>query len=210
MAIKPSILPRWARSLAGALAANVTAPLSGQQDTGYAVDQVPSSSELNWLLVRLYDWVVWLSEGRSFRVPAAMAVGDQAPAQYVYAESANPGGFLNSSTSVSISADFPVTPHLAVGDILRTVTVDINESAAGGETVNAKIYRIGNTGTRTQLSTTKTSGTGGGDATLAWTSADAGLGSGYTVVAGEALVVTVDIPVTALVGAARCYGVTIN
>lgn len=58
---KPSVLPRWARTLAGGGAVNVVAPSSGEQDIGWTNGQNPvASSKMNWLEQNVYDWIAQL------------------------------------------------------------------------------------------------------------------------------------------------------
>ena len=211
MATKPTIADaRWAETAGGTPSAGISAPSSSKRDTGWAVEK-PTYQNVNYLLRQFYLWAKYISEGRSFRLPAAAGGGVNPATAYVYADSADPGGYWTTSSTIGqYFVDFPLTPNLAVGDILRTLTVNVNESAAGGEVINARLYRLSATGARTQLSTTKTSGTGGGDVTLSWTSADTDLTNGYTAVAGESLICAVEMPSTASASAARCYGVTVN
>lgn len=51
------VLPRWAETAAGVLAANVTTPSSGQLDTGWTLDQPPPSANQNWWQQLVYNWI---------------------------------------------------------------------------------------------------------------------------------------------------------
>jgi hypothetical protein len=51
------VLPRWAETAAGGLAANVTTPSSGQLDTGWTLDQPPPSANQNWWQQLVYNWI---------------------------------------------------------------------------------------------------------------------------------------------------------
>lgn len=63
MAAKPSTIPRWARTAAGADAANIATPTSGESDIGYTNGQNPvSSSKTNWLFNWLTKWMLYLSD----------------------------------------------------------------------------------------------------------------------------------------------------
>jgi hypothetical protein len=57
MASKPTARPRW-----GTDVSNDTAPTSGQQDTGYTVDQVPTSGVANWLQRRVGEWIDYFAD----------------------------------------------------------------------------------------------------------------------------------------------------
>ena len=58
---KPSVVPRWARTAAGAAASNVTTPTSGQQDTGWTAGQQPPSGIKNFLEQLNGDWLAQLA-----------------------------------------------------------------------------------------------------------------------------------------------------
>lgn len=62
MATKPTTVPRWAETAGGTPAANITTPSSGEQDTGYTSNQIPTSGKLNWLFRFLYDWILYLKD----------------------------------------------------------------------------------------------------------------------------------------------------
>ena len=72
-ALKPTVLPRFAETAAGVPASNITAPTSGQQDTGWTTGQAPPSSVFNWLLRYIYDWVQYLRDG-AFTATAGSAL----------------------------------------------------------------------------------------------------------------------------------------
>lgn len=59
---KPSTLPRWAETAGGTPAANIVAPNSGKQDTGYATGgDVPTSGGLNWLFNTILAWLKYIN-----------------------------------------------------------------------------------------------------------------------------------------------------
>lgn len=63
MAAKPTSVPRWAETATGTPAANITIPLSGEQDSGWVNGQVVvSSAKMNWLFRTIYDWVLYLAD----------------------------------------------------------------------------------------------------------------------------------------------------
>lgn len=57
MAAKPTLTAPWDTT-----STNLIAPTAGHQANGFAVNEVPSSSEINGQLKRLGDWTVWLNE----------------------------------------------------------------------------------------------------------------------------------------------------
>ena len=61
MATKPltSTLPRWADTVA-ADPTKVVEPASGKKDIGWAVAEQPPAQWKNWLLLQIYNWLVWL------------------------------------------------------------------------------------------------------------------------------------------------------
>jgi len=61
MATKPltSTLPRWADTVA-ADPTKVVEPASGKKDIGWAVAEKPPAQWKNWLLLQIYNWLVWL------------------------------------------------------------------------------------------------------------------------------------------------------
>lgn len=58
---RPSTLARWGRTAAGAAAANVTTPPSGQLDTGWTPGQVGVGGYDNWRAQLTYDWLAQLA-----------------------------------------------------------------------------------------------------------------------------------------------------
>lgn len=52
---KPTDLPRWADD-----GGDITEPLEGKKDIGYEDAELPSHSELNWLLNLIYQWTAYL------------------------------------------------------------------------------------------------------------------------------------------------------
>lgn len=58
MATKPSILPRWASTLA----AQILEPTSGAKDTGWLAGERPTAQTINWLFNNLYQWATYLDE----------------------------------------------------------------------------------------------------------------------------------------------------
>lgn len=60
---KPGSLPRMAATAADPnTPVNTTAPLSSQQDTGYAAGDPLPAQILNWFLQLIYQWLGWLSQ----------------------------------------------------------------------------------------------------------------------------------------------------
>ena len=69
MANKPTVVPRWAETVAGVPAANIATPTAGESDTGFTNGQsVVSSSKLNWFMQLVYDWILYLRDA-VFTVP---------------------------------------------------------------------------------------------------------------------------------------------
>lgn len=60
---KPTKLPRWARTVAGALAARVKEPNEGKKDVGFVAPEQPPDGYFNWLFSLIYDWLAWFLEG---------------------------------------------------------------------------------------------------------------------------------------------------
>jgi hypothetical protein len=59
---KPSVLPRWAITLLGALSSRVEEPPSGKKDVGWAPGDTVPAEWLNWLFVHTYKWIEWLQD----------------------------------------------------------------------------------------------------------------------------------------------------
>lgn len=53
---KPSTPAHWATT------GTRVAPSSGEQDSGYTLNQVPSFSKLNYLIGVLFDWIAWIND----------------------------------------------------------------------------------------------------------------------------------------------------
>lgn len=82
---QPSTLPRWAETATGTPAANITVPLSGEQDVGFTNGQtVVSSGKVNWLFRTIFDWLSYLKTG-------PLTVADGAAATPAYSFSSEPG-----------------------------------------------------------------------------------------------------------------------
>lgn len=56
---EPLTLPRWAETEAGTPAANIVEPTSGQKDTGYVANQIPTSAGVNWWQNIVYQWIAF-------------------------------------------------------------------------------------------------------------------------------------------------------
>lgn len=52
---KPTTLPRWNTD-----GTNRTAPSSGKMDTGFILNDKPTSGNFNWILYYIYSWLLWL------------------------------------------------------------------------------------------------------------------------------------------------------
>ncbi len=79
MSIKPTTLPRWARTALDVDAANIVVPASGEQDTGFTVGQTPiPSGKHNWLLNHIYKWIQFLNDSPAFVAVSANSSGLQA------------------------------------------------------------------------------------------------------------------------------------
>lgn len=61
MATKPlsSTLPRWADTVSGD-PTKVSEPAAGKKDIGWLVAEKPPAQWKNWLLLMIYNWLVWL------------------------------------------------------------------------------------------------------------------------------------------------------
>lgn len=54
-------MPRWAETSDGSPAANIVAPVSGKQDTGFGTGgDIPTSGGLNWWMRWVYKWCEYL------------------------------------------------------------------------------------------------------------------------------------------------------
>lgn len=84
MATRPSQAPRWAETATGTPAANITVPLSGEQDAGFNNGQtVVSSGKVNWLFRTIYDWCLYVADAvfvaaTGSGLPGVTATGDGA------------------------------------------------------------------------------------------------------------------------------------
>lgn len=63
MAVKPSVVPRWAETGGGTPAAGITEPSSGQKDSGWLVGAKPPAQFFNWILWVIYQWIKYLNDG---------------------------------------------------------------------------------------------------------------------------------------------------
>lgn len=59
MSDKPTTLPRWANGGG----AKVATPSSGKQDIGWDTQEKPPAQWFNWLLLNIYLWLLWISDG---------------------------------------------------------------------------------------------------------------------------------------------------
>ena len=73
IALKPTVLPRFAETAAGVAATNIAVPTSGQQDTGWTTGQAPPSGVFNFLLRYIYDWIQYVRDA-VFTATAASAL----------------------------------------------------------------------------------------------------------------------------------------
>lgn len=93
MASKPNIADsRWGTTAGDVDASNVTAPTSGQRDTGYVLNSVPSSAVDNYLRNRAYRWFQYVSDGAlsgDHSINGALTVGGQ-PLTFSSTFTANP------------------------------------------------------------------------------------------------------------------------
>lgn len=58
---KPVTLPRFAETAGEVAAANITEPSSGQKDTGWVLNQIPTSAGMNWIHYWTYQWIQYLN-----------------------------------------------------------------------------------------------------------------------------------------------------
>lgn len=60
MSTKPTVLPVWATSPASG---GVVVPSSAKQQRGFVAGERPPAQYLNWILVNVYLWLQWVSDG---------------------------------------------------------------------------------------------------------------------------------------------------
>lgn len=122
MSLQPTDLPRWADDPA----ADVVAPLSGTQDTGYAEGEQPPAPEVNWLFRSLWYWIEWLANRTAAFIPATIYDAMN------FAVTINGGDApeiaLRSSGAGACTVD--LTPHINDGEYLSDVTLRVKGDGA--------------------------------------------------------------------------------
>lgn len=189
MATKPNIaLARFADTGS----ANVTDPPSGSRDTGFVAGDPADEGVMNALLLQHYRWAqfidsmfgtVWLLGPDGSQGTAGTLVLDDVTWQ-----------------SVTSGGEQFVTFRVPLPSGARIVAITVYgvEGNAGGEVFRAFFEELTENGSASQISTTKTSGTSGGAASIGWTTADADFSpDGY---------VMTDLPHRIRVGIAQTSG----
>jgi hypothetical protein len=143
MASKPSVVPRWAETVGGAPAANITAPTSGQQDTGFTVGQVPPSGYVNFLLRYIYDWILYLKDAvfvatAGSGLDGVRGTGDGAGAGGRFTGGAGAGNFGVSVQGGSAAGGSNVGIFVQGGSGTNSDGINAYAGAAGGTAVVAQ------------------------------------------------------------------------
>jgi fibronectin-binding autotransporter adhesin len=151
MATKPNIADsRWAVNGVDADAANVTAPSSGQRDTGYALNQIPPSSVENYLRNRVYRWLQYLSDGQlsgNHSIAGALGVTGLATlASAAVTGAATVGGTLGVTGAMNVGGGVTVGSNQ---NITLTGTGDLKHgdrvlalSAMSGQSTNNNTWSV--------------------------------------------------------------------
>lgn len=166
---KPAELPRWAQTALGVLAGNISDPVSGQKDTGFVLNQTPTSGNVNWFWNTVYQWIKWVDDGVWTAVSLVLTT-TLAAASFV-ATGAITGGSLHFTAAVStvinntLAFEVGGTVHtkavggmtynlsanpiywpllgLQAGDTITQVLLDFQKvTSGGGDTITYDIVKI--------------------------------------------------------------------
>jgi hypothetical protein len=150
---KPSTLPRWSD-----VSGTKTAPSSGQKDSGFATNAVPTSGFLNWLFNNYYQWAQYLD---AFLTDAHTWVGAQTfgtvNATSVTASAAITGATIAATGNATVGGTLTVTgdgffdDDLTVTDLLTAgralITGAFNAASLSAASVTATSGGVNVTGT---------------------------------------------------------------
>jgi hypothetical protein len=163
---KPAELPRWAQTALGALAANISDPVSGKKDTGFILNEVPTSGNTNWFWNTVYQWIKWLDSildaNGLIRRPAQVRHIPISDGQIVVGAAgstvlfAGPGVDTADFLSSTVVYRFPIV--LGEGELLSRVVLRAQCNLV--DTVTLKVWKQDLTGVSTsgaQLGSTATS-----------------------------------------------------
>lgn len=132
---KPAIADmRFAVDTLNADAANITAPSSGQRDTGWNLNQVPPSSFFNYLSNRTYRWMLFLDE--VFKT-AGVAVADikLTGAANITGVVTAGSGLVVSAGGAAVTGNSSVVGTLSVSALATLASATITGNAAVGGTL---------------------------------------------------------------------------
>jgi len=132
---KPGTLPRFAETGGGAAAVNITAPSSGQSDTGWVLNQVPTSANMNWIHYWTLKWCQYLNnleaEALTFTAGVTFVGVTSTPGLSASAAAHASGiGGLFVSTSTAGSIGLKATVNNATGYAIKAETQTANGTAA--------------------------------------------------------------------------------
>lgn len=128
----PATVPRWAQTAAGAQAANIVTPPSGQLDSGWNTNQIPPSGWFNWFQNLTYQWILWL---QSITQQTLTWTGEQvftAGTSHKYMHTAQ--GILAGRGNLAQLASYlaPTVPTAATAVAGATTSLDSNATDTAG------------------------------------------------------------------------------
>lgn len=127
MSAKPTLDDsRWAVTAGGADAVNLTTPSSGEKDTGYVTNQVPTSGKLNRLFRQVFAWFKWLDNEIPMTITQAVPFIAPTAGNVLLPADVGWAG-TNSGWMV-----FIVSPP--VGRKIMTIRARVKDNATGGGT----------------------------------------------------------------------------
>ena len=180
MATKPSTLPRWAN-----VGGDIVVPSSGKQDVGWAAEERPPNSYMNWLQNLAYQWFDYLNDGDltglyTFADGIEVATDFNHTFEYdlhIHAAAGHATGSWGYNLTKQAWDGSPVSASdyvvfslpLKVDDRLKEVHAYIQDTS-GAATLTFKVFKLEpSTGVVTQLGSTQTSAGSGGRQTLSVT-----------------------------------------
>jgi hypothetical protein len=133
---KPATLPRWAETAGGSAAANIVAPASGKQDTGYVTGgDIPTSGSTNWLLRWLYKWAQYLDgltgEALTWTARATFNGGCTVPASTPASSDAARRSEVDAGDSANAAAITAETTARTNGDAATLASANAHSDAIG-------------------------------------------------------------------------------
>ena len=181
MATKPADLPRWADGGS----ADVVEPSSGKKDIGWVAGEKLPAQFFNWILEKIYDWMVYLDDGiiqhaaKIKQVSSMEGIAPSGGTNWVLSQT-NSGGAGNGSkwitpTAAGVIVSFPI--KLEAGQRLLKVRAFIQDTT-GGSTIDMKVWENSNVDGNVQVGSTQTSA---GDASQQTLELDLTGGSEHTI-----------------------------